>query len=472
MRAALRLDRGRLAAQGGVGELHQAAVAAAVGQLAGQVRFHRGQADPGAEGAHAGAQLRLVARGAGVVQGEHRGRHRRPVRGQLQFGEHLVQRTGGDVRGKGGKHPQAGGTGDHHRGPAQALDLGRELVENGRELVVAAGPVGRDAAAVEQQADPARELGAEQLVGAPDRVRGRADELTAGVEEVAAGRGPRLVAGEAAVLGAAEGHVLQGELVGRRRHVAGLDHGPAAGAANLGHREIVGTDDRALAAEAAAVDHPVGAARPLDDGLAVEDLAHQGFRVLLVFPQVDALLDALQTLALQAAAGLLPGLVFTVAARGVRRDNGRKRRYAVDNGVHPRRPGALQVALGGDGDLLQEPLDGQGRPAAGLHLADQRKTAPGQGAAAAKPAGARQGQGQRVGTAETFGHKPGFEVVEIQVQNVVVIGQGLQHGRGERGIGLQSHAVAGEQIDRAGQHLRRHVNSPAERTAGRVARGE
>ena len=274
------------------------------------------------------------------------------------------------------------------------------------------------------------------------------------------------------MLGAAEGHVLQGKLVGRGRHVAGLDHGPAAGAADLGHREIVGTDDRALAAEAAAVDHPVGAARPLDDGLAVEDLARQGFRVLLVFPQVDALLDAFQTLALQAAAGLLPGLVFRVAAVGVGRDNGCQRRHAVDHGVHARWPGALQLALGGDGDLLQEPLDGQGRPPAGLYLADQGKTAAGQGSAAAKPAGARQGQGQRVGTAETFGHKPGVEVVEIQVKNVVFTSPGLQHLRTERRVRLQSHAVAGEQIDRAGQHLRRHVNSPAERTAGRFACGE
>ena len=91
MRAALRLDRGRLAAQGGVGELHQAAVAAAVGQLSGQFRFHRGQADPVAERAHASPQLRLVARGAGIVQGKHRCRHRRPVHGQLEIGKYLPQ---------------------------------------------------------------------------------------------------------------------------------------------------------------------------------------------------------------------------------------------------------------------------------------------------------------------------------------------------------------------------------------------
>ena len=140
--------------------------------------------------------------------------------------------------------------------------------------------------------------------------------------------------------------------------------------------------------------------------------------------------------------------------------------------MHARWPGALQLALGGDGDLLQEPLDGQGRPPAGLYLTNQGKCAAGQGAAAAKPAGTRQGQGQRVGPAETRGNKPEVEVVEIQVQGVVVTGQGLQHLRTERRVRLQSHAVAGEQIDRAGQHLRRHVNSPAERTAGRFACGE
>ena len=103
--------------------------------------------------------------------------------------------------------------------------------------------------------------------------------------------------------------------MGRRRHDAAIHHVLSRAQAELGHGEVLGTQFLALSAQGAAVDEVVGQVQAFDDGRIVVHLAGVDAGIALVFLQIDAGLHADQTLALQAAPGLLPGLRLGIGFR-------------------------------------------------------------------------------------------------------------------------------------------------------------
>ena len=167
---------------------------------------------------------------------------------EFQGIEHLPEGADLDITSKFLEDRQATGAGRDHRRIAQPLELGPEALHGLGKQLLFSSPMGRNAAAAEHQADTALQLTGQVLVGAFDCFRGGSGQLAAGIEDISAACGPRLMAAEDTKGAEAEAHVFQGEIMGRRRHLAAAHHLLAGSAADIGHREIMGADSSALAA--------------------------------------------------------------------------------------------------------------------------------------------------------------------------------------------------------------------------------
>ena len=147
--------------------------------------------------------------------------------------------------------------------------------------------------------------------------------------------------------------------MGRGRHKAAFHHVFAGSQAEFGHGEIFRAELFALAAQGAAVDHGVGRVQALDNGGVVVRLPGVDPRIPFVFLQVDALFDADEALALQAARGFLRGFFRGVGeARWFPAGIGR-------NACDIRVQGALRFfPCGGEGNAAHQAIQGLRRPAA------------------------------------------------------------------------------------------------------------
>ena len=247
------------------------------------------------------------------------------------------------------EHLVAGGAGqDQGRVPGRGQGF-PDLAQDGLEALLPPGPPGRGPAAAQQQpegaAEPAVQVGNEGL----DLFRHGPRQLAAGEEH--GGRpvpsGPETRRFRAAGLF----HVQQGELVGGRGHEAPLHQFLAGGAAEVRHGEIVGAQGLAQSAEGAGVDQPVGLVDAADDGEVVVDLPRVDPGVALVSLEVGALADAVAALAAEAAACLLHGVFPGGKGLDVR---GRDEK--------PGFPGKFLLPPGSERGLLEEAVDGVGRP--------------------------------------------------------------------------------------------------------------
>ena len=115
------------------------------------------------------------------------------------------------------------------------------------EELLAPGPVRDDAAAAEQYAHAARKPRSQVRVGAVHRFRRYLPGLAAGEKDVFAGLISRLGPAQKR-LGVREYLVIERELVHGKAHLAGGDHVPPRGKADLGHVVAVGAGHGALAA--------------------------------------------------------------------------------------------------------------------------------------------------------------------------------------------------------------------------------
>ncbi len=164
------------------------------------------------------------------------------------------------------------------------------------------------------------------LVTRGDVARRRRRELAPGQKRCLAACESRLMARQCECIALAEGHVTQGEIVRRRRHLAGAHHALPRVEAYIGQVEILRADRRAKAAERARVDHAVGLAHAHHDALVVVDLAHVTLGIGAVLLKIGTHLHAFEAVAREAAACLLPGLFFRVSMRVVAQRNSRRRR--------------------------------------------------------------------------------------------------------------------------------------------------
>ena len=187
-------------------------------------------------------------------------------------------------------------------------------------------------------------------------------------------RAPGCMACEAKTLAQAEAHVLKRKLVGGRRHLALSDHAAAGLQAEVLHGEVLGADAFAQAAQAAGVDQLVGLVHPHHDGRVVVDLTGVLARVSAEAFEVGTDLDALQALALQAAAGLGDGLLSRIAGVGVGRLYLWQRQDPFEAGEEPGAAGAVLFAAGGERHLLEEAVDRSGGPAAFGRLPHRGRT--------------------------------------------------------------------------------------------------
>ena len=240
---------------------HEAAEPAALRALARHLELVDLVAAGADQVAHGALDVGLIARRAGVVDG-HAAAAAQAGRavGQADVAQHLPQRHRLELGQPRREDGLAGGTGEDQAWRAETLEVraqaGQRLVEEG----VLTGPVGRRAAAVQQEPGGRRVALAQVGVGALHLGGVRRRELAAGKNTASLASVPGSVPRERGPLADGEPQVLHREVEGRGRHAA-LPHHLAAGVADhLGHVEVGGTDLVAQAAAAAGVDHPVGRA--------------------------------------------------------------------------------------------------------------------------------------------------------------------------------------------------------------------
>ena len=323
---------------------------------------------------------------------------------------------------------------------AQALE---RLVEE-RAL---AGPVGRRAAAVEHEPGGRRVAFAQVGVGLLQVPRVGRRELAARKEDRVARGGARGVARQRGLLADGEAQVLQGEVEGRGRHATLAHHLAARVADHLGHVEVDRTDLVAQAAATARVDHAVGraAAPALRHREVVVDAARVEAGVRAELLQVRARLDALETLALQAARRFGSGLVARVAGGGVGRVHGRRTLDAVHVDDQAGGVAAAIAARGAERDVLQLAVDGERRPATVGDRRDRRPRLGGpQDAAAAVGAELAGRQRDRVDGDAAL-------VVEQVTQGGAGVGLGGAHGQVH---GVDVGRQGGERVLSAGPRER------------------
>ena len=202
--------------------------------------------------------------------------------------------------------------GDHDR----VAEAGKLTVEKLPRLclhLLPAGPVADRAAAAQHQRHAAVEPRAEILIGRPHGVRCDGRSLAAGEKDVAAALITRLGPRQKGVAVGKE-HVQQRKFVGRKGHLIRGNHVLPRQEADTGHIKAVGADHRALSAEGAGVHGLVELVVAHDDLGVVVDLPGQKSGMLFVMSEIGAAFQALLTVALDAAPGLLDGLLPGIAA--------------------------------------------------------------------------------------------------------------------------------------------------------------
>ena len=129
--------------------------------------------------------------------------------------------------------------------------------------------------------------------------------LAAGEIEPGAVVFSRFMAADGKTITVAVGHVLQGKLMERFGHGFLFQHCPPGLEHHIAHMKIVWTDGFAESAVAAGIDELVFCVGSAEDNeFVVEDLPGVFFGVALVAIQIEADLDALHTLALEATSSL------------------------------------------------------------------------------------------------------------------------------------------------------------------------